>query len=286
MPSALQEQFPRMILERIKGADHLIFDVDLTLTVRQGTITPQLANALMSSGKTLGVATSRANNELDEVFVGCGYPRAQLLRGPVILEDGGLIIHPGAPSTQRMISDIQFKAVWEFIAHVRTNLSEPMQAGSPWRKLAGLDAPPVQMPEQYNYEVSASLWQDISNGGLAHIEKVHTWCSNELSRLGLQDKVRLLEIGDGTLRISAPERDKGVALAELHTQGVIDLSKTVYFGDGRNDIPAAQVVQANGGAIIVVDKHCPELMALASFITPAQGPEAIKQLLAATARIT
>ena len=93
-----------------------------------------------------------------------------------------------------------------------------------------------------------------------------------------------LEIGDGTLRIAAPGRTKGVALQELHEEGVIDLSKTVYFGDGKNDVPAAEVIRQFGGVMIAVDTHCRELVDLASYTLPARGPEGLRRFLAGTFR--
>jgi hydroxymethylpyrimidine pyrophosphatase-like HAD family hydrolase len=96
--------------------------------------------------------------------------------------------------------------------------------------------------------------------------------------------LNLLEIGDGTLRIAAPGRTKGVALQELHEEGVIDLSKTVYFGDGKNDVPAAEVIRQFGGVMVAVDTHCRELVDLASYTLPARGPEGLRRFLAGTFR--
>jgi hydroxymethylpyrimidine pyrophosphatase-like HAD family hydrolase len=110
------------------------------------------------------------------------------------------------------------------------------------------------------------------------------WVQGAVSKLGVGDSIHLLEIGDGTLRIATPGRSKGVALRELHEDGILDLSKTVYFGDGKNDVPAAEVVRQFGGVMVAVDTHCRELVDLASYTLPARGPEGLRRFLAGTFR--
>lgn len=284
----LQPELPRHIAQAIRNAEDLVFDVDLTLTERQKPLSLDLATTLQSTGKRLGICTSRAQNELDEIFQFTQNEllRPNLIKGPVILEDGGLLIAPGAPSPQLLVPQEQHEAVQSLVTYLLEKAS-PLAADPKWSLLEGLPAPMVHLPIRYNYQTSFSVWQHTYDGMETLRELLpHTmqWCETAVRMLGLEGKIALSEIGDGTLRIAAPGRNKGVALRELHEQGIINLSRTVYFGDGRNDIPAAQTVREHEGCIVAVDTHCRELVGLANYVTPAKGPEGLRRLLVSTTR--
>ena len=285
----MQPQAPREVLAAVRTADDLIFDVDLTLTERQKTLSSDLAAVLASSGKRLGICTSRALNELDEVFTGLAQEnaRSSLMRGPVVLEDGGLVIKPGESTPTVLVPKEHYEAVRTLVRYITEQVDRVGVVDGVWYRLKGLDSPLVHLPTRYDYKTSFSIWQH-HEAGLDVLKtllpKTMEWVQGAVSRLGVGGSLNLLEIGDGTLRIAAPGRTKGVALQELHEEGVIDLSKTVYFGDGKNDVPAAEVIRQFGGVMIAVDTHCRELVDLASYTLPARGPEGLRRFLAGTFR--
>jgi hydroxymethylpyrimidine pyrophosphatase-like HAD family hydrolase len=285
----MQPTAPREVLTAVRSAQDLIFDVDLTLTERQKALTSDLASALAATDKRLGICTSRALNELDEVFNDLGQEKARptLMRGPVILEDGGLVIKPGDHEPTLLVPKEHYEAVATLVDYIKEQVDSESCVDGTWYRLKGLDSPLVHLPTRYNYMTSFSIWQH-HEGGLEVLKgllpNTMEWVRSVVSRLGVGDNLHLLEIGDGTLRIAAPGRSKGVALQELHEEGIIDLSKTVYFGDGKNDVPAAQVIRQFGGVMIAVDTHCKELVDLASYTLPARGPEGLRRFLAGTFR--
>ncbi len=285
----MQPTAPREVLAAVRSAQDLIFDVDLTLTERQCAISPDLADTLAATGKRLGICTSRALNELDEVFSDLRQPNARstLMRGPIVLEDGGLVIKPGEHEPTLLVSREHYEAVTTLVDFIKKRIDREGCVGDKWYRLRGLESPFVHLPTQYDYRTSFSIWQHHDDGMEVLkplLPKTMAWVQAAVSALGIGDDVQLLEIGDGTLRIAAPARSKGVALKELHDEGVLDLSKTVYFGDGKNDVPAAAVIRAFGGTTIAVDTHCRELVELASYALPGRGPEGLRRFLAGTFR--
>jgi len=285
----MQPEAPREVVAAVRSAHDLIFDVDLTLTERQKALSSDLATTLANTGKRLGICTSRALNELDEVFNDLGQERGRsnLMRGPIVLEDGGLVIKPGESEPTLLVPREHHEAVQVLVAHITEQIERDSCVDGVWYRLRGLESPLVHLPTRYNYKTSFSIWQHHEGG----LEVLRTLLPNTMegvqdavSKLGIGDSVHLLEIGDGTLRIAAPGRSKGVALKELHDQGMIDLSKTVYFGDGKNDVPAAHVVREFGGVMIAVDTHCKELVELASYALPGRGPEGLRRFLAGAFR--
>lgn len=285
----MQPEAPREVTAAVKTASDLIFDVDLTLTERQKSLSADLASTLASTGKRLGICTSRALNELDEVFndLAPQSSRPALMRGPIVLEDGGLVIKPGASQPTLLVPREHYEAVKTLVEHITGQIVPESSVDGVWHRLRGLEAPLVHLPTRYNYMTSFSIWQH-HEAGLEALKQLlpntMEWVQGAVSRLGVGESVHLLEIGDGTLRIAAPGRSKGVALQELHAEGVIDLSKTVYFGDGKNDVPAAHAVREFGGVMVAVDTHCKELVDLASYTLPARGPEGLRRFLAGTFR--
>jgi HAD superfamily hydrolase (TIGR01484 family) len=280
-------------LQRLRAACSLVFDVDGTLVERQQFLSADLSRALVGSGKQLGIATSRAKDELDEIFSFSTIPRSELFRGPVILEDGAVIIRDGTSHT--IANPDNIRAIDDLRAHLNAHIT-PVSENNMWGQLAHIEAPLVHIPSRYDYQASLSVWQLPSgNGDDSHLfARIMSWCQNAVSVLQLQSMVELVEIGDGTLRASVPGRSKGVALRELHESHALDLGSTVFFGDGRNDVAAAQVVKDAGGWVVAVDHKCQALVDEAHFVTSlptplnglgTTGPRAIERLLtlAATA---
>lgn len=261
----------------IAKATHFVFDVDGTLVERQGRLGRSLAETLAGTSQTLCIATSRACSELDEIFEGSGFSRARLFEGHVILEDGSLILRPGKSNAELLVGSDEAKAVLDLMHHLGANIS-PIPGENGWGMLADIETPQVHIPCYYDYQASGSLWQR-NHASLPELEPVMSWCLRAARELGVAHIVQLSEIGDGTLRVSVRGRSKGSALTELHAQGALNLGTTVYFGDGRNDLPAAQAVRLHGGRVIAANSRCEELVQLADYVTGVPGPRGVEQLL-------
>jgi hydroxymethylpyrimidine pyrophosphatase-like HAD family hydrolase len=277
----LQRAVPQDVHTALNNATDFVFDVDLTLTVRQGTLAPSLADVISRSGKRSGICTSRAMDELDEIFVGSGVSRGELFKGAVILEEGGVVILPGSAEALVLVAPAQAAAIQTLVDHLQGHMySIPFE--DKWKQLGTMEEPWVHLPTKYRYLTSHSLWQH-SEHGMDHLRTVlhrtMDWCLAAVRDLKLEGLVHLTEIGDGTLRLSAPGINKGGSLLDLHEKKVLDLSRVVYFGDGRNDVPVARVIRAHNGYVVAVDRHCPELLELANYVTPARGPDGLERLL-------
>jgi HAD superfamily hydrolase (TIGR01484 family) len=272
------ERIPESVRQALATADTYIFDVDGTLAERQAFVTQELATTLARTEKLLGIATSRALDELDEVFTGSGFSRAQLMQGPIVIEDGGLVIRPGSLVPDPLVPQEQAIAVRELMNCIKAAVT-PVFGKDKWGQLADIKEPLVHIPHYYDYKVSGSVWQEVHDGVPRHLERTMEWVVNASEKLGVAHLVELSEIGDGTLRVAAPGRSKGVALTELETEGHINLSRTVYFGDGANDIPAARMLRDRGGCVIAVNSRCQELVGLSNYVTPIHGPLGIQSLI-------
>jgi hydroxymethylpyrimidine pyrophosphatase-like HAD family hydrolase len=272
------------LIRALQGATDLVFDVDLTLTFRQHNLDPQLAGQLLLTDKRRCIASSRAQNELDESIDPCGFSRGQIFNGPVILEDGAVVLLPNAPSPTINVSAEVVEAVNQLREAIRSQIL-PLAEHHPYGQFLGIDNPLVHLPTQYNYLASLSVWQRAL-GNEKPYERVMQRVHELATELGVRQLLHLHEIGDGTLRASAPGLSKGNALQQLQVQGVLDLSKVAYFGDGSNDVPAAEKVRQHGGIVVCVDTHCAALRALANFEAPVggQGPQFVLQIMQALNR--
>ncbi|MBN8548934.1 MAG: HAD family phosphatase [Deltaproteobacteria bacterium] len=269
---------PIELLARIEQSTHLFFDVDRTLVQNQGVIPERLLALLQNCDKACGIATSRCRSEAEEIVSGTGHALRGLFSGPIVLEDGALAILPGSERTQLLIPVEAHMPVMSLATALVRKL-ERVDGEATWRRFPSLEAPLVQMPE--GYEASSTIWEK-GPAGCPDFAHVMALVRGQAEALGVSEAVQLLEIGDGTLRITVPGISKGSALQQLHEEGVLDLEKVVYFGDGHNDIPAAHVVRKGGGTVVAVDHHCQELMQLASHVTPLglTGPSAVTAILA------
>ena len=275
---SIEQDVPLPVKLALENATHLMFDVDGTLTERQKPLSPELAQTLARIDKTLGIATSRAIDELDEIFQGTNFTRSDLIKGPVVIEDGSLVVYPGEKDPTIQVAEIQAQAIHEMVAYIKKHLSEEPIVDQMWHKLDQIDFPLVHVPSYYSYQASGSIWQQVI-GTPRELDRIMDWCQAAASTLAINHLIQLTEIGDGTLRISVPGFSKGTALGHLHERADLDLSRTVFFGDGRNDLPAAHKIREKGGMVVAVDKRCRELTDLANYVCPGTGPTALQKIL-------
>ena len=273
-----QTDISQDVLARLKGASDFIFDVDLTITNRQTDLSPELAGVIANCGKRCGIATSRARSELDENIDPCGIKRGELFRGPVVLEDGACVVYPGAQAPRIIADPRAALAAIKLKEHIESLIS-PLIDEKGYANLGTLSDPRVRMAP-YDYKASFSLWQR-SNETPPSYPRVMQLVRGEARELDVEHHVELLEIGDGTLRCCPPGFNKGAALKQLHADGILNLRELVFFGDGRNDVPAALAVREAGGVVVATDLHCQDLINLADVRAPRAGfgPAFVEQLL-------
>jgi hypothetical protein len=148
-----------------------------------------------------------------------------------------------------------------------------------WGSLDGVSDSPVQLaPKKYQAVGSVSIWEKgpevTSPAYRGEYDAVMTWAQSKLRELGLEH-VELMEAGNGTLRLLETGLNKGSSLVRLG----FDLSRVVYFGNGFNDIPAARVVRAAGGRVLVTANTVVELKELAHRIADQSAGAGVVELL-------
>ena len=125
----------------------------------------------------------------------------------------------------------------------------PSEALPGWGFLKDLPAPPVKLPPYPHYGTGA-----IGEKGPYESPEyalMMAWALNTARELGIET-IEFLETDDGSLRLLQKGINKGTGLRTLAERGIIDLSRTVYFGDANNDISAAEVVLNGGGSIVAL----------------------------------
>lgn len=264
---------------------HVFFDVDGTI---KGAYAPEapagfdpklphlLAELNEIPGLSVGVCTSQSPKEvysyllrMDSVIDG------QLMRGLSILEDGHILVDGGrhmltgctemiSPEAKGQIATLkaELKKLW-------VPAQESYLAKDGWGFFEGVTTP-VALPEgKYQGAVTMSVWEkgpDIHDPNYrGEYEPVALF----VFQLGQGFGANLLEFreaGNGTLRIVQKGLSKEYALATLAAEGVVDLKKTVYVGDGLNDVAPAQLIAEAGGGVIAVANAVPQLKQKAVYV--------------------
>ena len=277
---SLNQSHPPELTRRVREATDLLFDVDLTLTYRQQPISQGLKDAVHQSQKRCGIVTSRAEDELCEAL-GVQTLRASPFHGPIIVEDGSLILAPKAEQFTVLANREIIPAIDKLREHFRHAI-ERIPGETHYGKVPDVEGVLVHYPDRYNYRASLSLWERVvSNTG--SFADVYRWVENVAETYGVRDLLELSEIGDGTIRIRPKNISKGTSLDRLHSARDIDLSKTIFFCDGMNDVPAAHTLKEKGGTVVCVDRHCQKLQELADYVVPEgnRGPHFVEQILRA-----
>lgn len=240
------------VKETLQNGGWAFFDVDGTLDGANG-IPVGLGThlqLLVSNGVEVGISTGRCQTDLMRFFSTLGGLHRQLFKGWLFLEDAHVIIKPGKPMSEAdILTDSktlqEMKAFEEqFTAHW-----SPSEALSGWGFLKDLSAPPVKLAP-YPHDGTVSIWERGPYESPEY-ELMKAWALNAARELGIET-IEFLEQGDGTLRLLQKGINKGTGLKTLAEKGIIDLSKTVYFGDANNDISAAEVVSNGGGAVVAL----------------------------------
>ncbi len=276
------EIIPQQAFKQILDCKHLIFDIDRTLADVHSGIPMESCQELAKLPMSIGVATARSLSEL-EAALPDGLKLGDVFNGDILLEDGSTLVKGG--QNRRELLKVNSLIDLKLVEAVGQLKSEVIQALAPahsdsegWQTLANISSPLVKLPPFNDFLTSLTLWEKGTVGNSDFI-KIQKWCEAKILALGLDQQLVATEIGDGTLRITIPGMSKGWGLEKLQRDGRLDLASCAYFGDGRNDVPAAEVIKANGGIVIAAAKTCPELVALADYAISIEGPAGMMSML-------
>ncbi|MBI3984435.1 MAG: HAD family phosphatase [Candidatus Levybacteria bacterium] len=240
------------VKETLKNGGWAFFDVDGTLEDTNGI--PIDLNTylqlLISNGVELGISTGRCQTDLIRFFSKVGDSYRQLFKGWLFLEDSHVTVEPGNSINEAAIlTDPKTLQEMEMFEKLFTSSWLPSEALPGWGFLKNLPAPPVKLP-QYPHYGTVAIWEkgpyESPEYGLMMV-----WALNAARQLGIET-IEFLETGDGSLRLLQKGINKGTGLKTLVERGIIDLSRTVYFGDANNDISAAEIVSNGGGAVVAL----------------------------------
>lgn len=264
---------------------HVFFDVDGTI---KGTNTPEapigfnpklphiLAQLNKIPGLSIGACTSQSPKELySYLFKMYSGIDSQLMSGLSILEDGHILANGDQhmiTSCTELISPVarnQIAALQAELKKLWTPTQDPDLTKDGWGLFPGVTTP-VAIPEgKYQGVVTMSIWEkgpDMHDPDYhGEYEPVTSFVSQVAQGLGA-NLIECREVGNGTLRIVQKGVSKESALADLAAEGVINLKKTVYIGDGLNDVAPAQLVTQSGGGVIAVANAISELKQIAVYV--------------------
>jgi hydroxymethylpyrimidine pyrophosphatase-like HAD family hydrolase len=249
---------------------------------------------LREHGVRIGVVTERpalsCASWLRAVSHLAGYDDDDLFDGLIIAEGGGIVRRPagdGHPPRWRRCASGRAMAVRAQAGDCLNSAIMPLPQSDGWGLLQGLDptiGTLVRWPDNDEvcelslclYERGPSLADDPQFATRYAAVAMHV--EGLLYRAGITG-LALTETGNGTLRIGPRNVDKGRVLALLAHLGRLDLARTVFVGDGLNDVPLARRLQALGGAVVAVANAVPELQRLADWVAPAPAGRGVAQLV-------
>lgn len=301
--SILFEPTPSEILflkEKIfspKGC-HVFFDVDGTLKSAYTSDTPagfdpQLPSLLEKlngvPGVSVGACTSQSPQELhayllkmDSVIDGA------LMNGLSILEDGHILVDGGTHMLTESIELISPEAKVQ-IASLSTKLkslwvaaNDPELLKEDWGFFPGVSTPIAIPSGKYQGAVTLSIWErgpDIHDPSYhGQYDEIMEFVASVSKEQGF-NLLDFKEAGNGTLRVLEKGKSKEWALATLAEKGILDLSRTVYSGDGLNDVDAMTLVTKSGGAGIAVANAIPDLKKVATYNCKKNASHGISEAL-------
>lgn len=275
-----------------KSNCHAWFDIDGTIKHSDkkypDKFNPAVVDILINLGTVAGTGacTDQSPHELGSFLTKMSPDNeGAVFTGPSILEGGHVMVDKGLKVNQDFRILTSPEAQEEMQLTVNMFLSAWMAiSGDPdgWGLLPGLNTPVALAEGKYQGVGSISIWE---KGPDAHspdyhgdYELVFEWIKIRAEFLELLKQTELKEVGNGTLRVVQRGFGKAPLLEQLHEQGVVDLSASLYCGDGLNDVDPARVIKKYGGFVIAVNNACPELKAVADVITEGTASDGITEI--------
>lgn len=275
-----------------KSNCHAWFDIDGTIKHADkkypDKFNPAVVNNLINLGKIVetGACTDQSPHELGSFLTKMSPDNeGAVFTGPSILEGGHVMVDKGLKVNQDFRILTSPEAQEEMQLMVNMFLSAWMAiSGDPdgWGLLPGLNTPVALAEGKYQGVGSVSIWEKgpDANSPDYHgdYELVFEWIKIRAEFLELLKQTELKEVGNGTLRVVQRGFGKAPLLEQLHEQGVVDLSASLYCGDGLNDVDPAKVIKKYGGFVIAVNNACPELKAVADVTTEGTASDGITEI--------
>ena len=280
------------------GGCHVFFDIDGTLkglytTDAPAGFDPKLPGLLEKlnkiAGISVGACTSQSAKELyayllkmDSVIDG------KLMNGISILEDGHILVPAGShllTEAQELISPFAKLQILELKTTLEgywKSSSEPILSVDGWGFFPSVETPVAIPTGKYQGAVTLSIWEkgvdvhDPSYNG--EYEPVFNFVDKTIAKLGAS-LIQPSEAGNGTLRILEKGRSKETGLVKLAKEGLIDLKKTIYVGDGLNDVAPATLVAKAGGGVIAVANAIPDLKKVATHTCGKSASHGVVEIL-------
>lgn len=268
----------------------IIFDVDDTLT-HNNQVDPRLLRQLQSIqsyGLRLAICTSRSLAEGVD-FITCGLGSAiapnSIFNGGLILEDGHVWFPPEAadltqieiitnPAAQAEMAAFRaaFAAAWR-------PCDEPDLREKGWGMVASVNESLVQeIPTKWATLGSVTIWKERRDVGWPHYLGEHDaftdWALTTAAHLELCH-TDVYETGAASLRVVEHGLNKGTALERLG----FDLARTLFIGDGLNDLPVVKAIQAQGGMVMAVANAIDSIQAAANVISTQPYNAGVVELL-------
>lgn len=247
---------------------------------------------LRERGVRIGVVTERPARSCASWLATLSHAAGSddLFDGVIIAEGGGVVRHPVAEGhPHRWIACTSRKAMdaLKRAADYLRNAIIPLPNTDGWGLLDGLDptiGTLVRWPAGEEVcEVSLCLYErgpcvaddpEFATRYAAVAARVDSL----LRCAGITD-LALTETGNGTLRVGPRNIHKGRTFGLLAGLGVLDPARTVFVGDGLNDLPLALQLQSAGGAVVAVANAVLELKRLADWISPAPASLGVAQMV-------
>lgn len=272
------------------GEPSFFFDVDGTLKEtdkrkypnRFNPALPGLLYRLQQLG-SVGINTDQPGAELHKFKqrLDAQLPTFESsLTGPYLLEGGHVLV----PKYGSLLTDNQILIDQESIneiSEIYKLLVAVLVIEQKWISVGGLPTDIMLPPHDEQghaakiiFEKGPAIDDPRYNGEYAEIEK---WITNKAQDAGYLLLTDLLEAGNGTIRIIKKGVNKGTGFTFLESTG-IDLSRVIYSGDQKNELPAVKEIKDSGGIVVLPSNHYADLKQYADYISDLPASDGIVQM--------
>jgi len=235
------------------------------------------------NGISIGIATEQAPFEIEPFIsalattvLGDKANPYELFNGVVIAEGGALVKRAQSQEYRFLVGMGSQVEKQKLADRIEQEIAVSKEEDG-WGTLVGLaNSVRVKLPDaNHQGKATLSIWEEgfsIST----HPEfkekyfQVQEFVERIMQSLGVSF-LKAFEAGNGTLRIVPKNISKHHTAGLLHSFRIIDLSSSIFVGDGPNDILLARKIQEKGGGVIAVANAVDELKEVADYITESSS---------------
>lgn len=254
----------------------IFFDIDDTLMRKEDGYLPPELPSLMQALKAQGIITAIATGRslsiipqaLWQLIDHSGIDIISAANGQIALQQGKTLHeHPIAPEDLAQLIALAERKGWGYLLHGRNALAvsrldkrvmPAMYSVSPWFVNPHLHQ--QEAIHQFGYFITQTEAADLPQ---------------ELAKLPLSDQYIYTPWHEYGCDLIPSQGSKARGIREICTSLGIELTNAAAFGDGLNDIEMLQTV----GLGIAMGNACPELKAVADYITTPLMQQGIKNAL-------